>query len=358
MLRLANRRFFCTLHKASMLNREEDSTYTAPKEEAIQEDSIFTDVIMSTDGTDELNLVSGTSRDLHFMNSVDISNMANAISPIHYENLPTGKSTFGMWEFVAYLDEVFTNQWFYLADELGLGMGAGLMVACLGARLAFVPLLCYTQITGIKMKLLQPDIDDIQTSMKRHMKEGNREATKVERAKLKQLRAKHGIYPMLSLMNLLQMPVHITWISLVNRVSFNYDVHRGIMTDGFLWFKDLSAPDPYGILPFVGASLTFLNILSTSTTNLNPTMRKLRRYMFLLPVLTIPVWMTFPAAFNLYWMSTSVVQLIILNLFRNLKFRQMLGIPQYLPGTKLERMNMKRITSVDKPKLQRHKPTK
>ena len=113
------------------------------------------------------------------------------------------------------------------------------------------------------------------------------------------------------------------------------------MTEGFFWFKDLSSPDPYGILPVLGASFTFLNILSTSTTNLNPTMRKLRRYMFMLPLMAIPVWMTFPAAFNLYWMTASWMQIIVLNLFRNLKFRQMIGIPQYLPGSKLEKINMR-----------------
>lgn len=159
------------------------------------------------------------------------------------------------------------------------------------------------------------------------MQQGNREASKVERAKIKVIRGKHGVYPSISMMNIAQMPVHITWISLVNRMSFNYDQNPGILTEGFLWFRDLSSPDPMGVLPVVGAMITFLNILSTSTTNLNPTMRKLRRYMFVLPLMTIPVWMTFPAAFNLYWMSISSVQLIILNLFRNLKFREIMGIP-------------------------------
>ena len=121
-------------------------------------------------------------------------------------------------------------------------------------------------------------------------------------------------------------------------MAFNYP---GLLTDGgFLWFKDLSSPDPLGVLPVIGASVTFMNIMSTSTTNLNPTMRNLRRYMFILPLMTIPVWMTFPAAFNIYWLSVSSLQLIVLNLFRNFKFRSYMGIPQFLPGTKLERMNL------------------
>ena len=45
-------------------------------------------------------------------------------------------------------------------------------------------------------------------------------------------------------------------------------------------------------------------------------------------------------------MTTSGLQLIILNLFRSDRFRRFLGIPQYLPGSKLERMNTK-VTRVN-----------
>jgi 60Kd inner membrane protein len=156
---------------------------------------------------------------------------------------------------------------------------------------------------------------------------------------------------MISMLNIFQMPVHLVYISMINRLSFNYDLNPAILTDGFLWFKDLSAPDPYGILPLIGGLVSLLNILSTSTTNITPTMRKLRKYVYVLPLISVPIWMTFPAAFNLYWISSSLIQLIILNLFRNLKFRTMIGIPEYLPGTKLEQMNTKSSMNVIKPKV-------
>ena len=150
--------------------------------------------------------------------------------------------------------------------------------------------------------------------------------------------------------NIFQMPVHLVYISMINRLSFNYDINPNILTDGFLWFKDLSAPDPYGILPLLGGVVSLLNILSTSTTTVTPTMRKIRKYLYFLPLISVPIWMTFPAAFNLYWISSSLVQLIILNLFRNMRFRKFIGIPEFLPGTKLEAMNIKTATTVLKPK--------
>jgi membrane protein insertase Oxa1/YidC/SpoIIIJ len=95
--------------------------------------------------------------------------------------------------------------------------------------------------------------------------------------------------------NVFQMPVHLVYISMVNRLSFEFDANPAILTDGFLWFKDLSAPDPTGILPLIAGVISLLNILSTTTTSLTPTMRKIRKYVYVLPLISVPIWMTFPA---------------------------------------------------------------
>ena len=83
-----------------------------------------------------------------------------------------------------------------------------------------------------------------------------------------------------------------------------------------------------------------LNMLNTTTTNSNTVMRKMRRYIMIMPLISIPIQMTFPAAFNLYWMASSSVQLAILLAFRQDSFRRFLGVPDYLPGTKLEKQQI------------------
>jgi membrane protein insertase Oxa1/YidC/SpoIIIJ len=80
--------------------------------------------------------------------------MLNAITPTHVDNLVEGGSTYGFWESLKYMDGIFTDQWLYVANDLGLGMGAGLILTSLGVRCLFIPILMYTQISGIKMKLL------------------------------------------------------------------------------------------------------------------------------------------------------------------------------------------------------------
>ena len=165
----------------------------------------------------------------------------------------------------------------------------------------------------------------------------NREAAKVERAKLKRLRKLHGIYPSISMFNLLQLPLHMTYISLINKLSYSYDITPAMLTEGFLWFRDLSSPDPFSILPIMGGVLNVLNMLNSTVSNTSPTMRKFRRYIIVLPLISIPIQMTFPVAFNLYWIASSSVQLAILLAFRQDRFRHFMGVPDYLPGSKLER---------------------
>lgn len=155
----------------------------------------------------------------------------------------------------------------------------------------------------------------------------------------------HGIRPFISAFNIFQLPIHFVFISQINRIAYDFTINPAILTDGVLWFKDLSAPDPYGILPIAGAALSLLNIMQTSSSGGAPIFRKFKKFFKFFPIIAVPVWMTFPAAFNIYWMCSAFCQLTILSLFRIASVRKFFGIPRYLPNSKLERLNVKqRIT--------------
>jgi membrane protein insertase Oxa1/YidC/SpoIIIJ len=116
----------------------------------------------------------------------------------------------------------------------------------------------------------------------------------MERHKMKLQRKQHGIYPFISMFNIFQPPVHLVYISMINRLAFNYEINPAILNEGFFWFTDLSSPDPTGILPVLGGLVSLLNLLTTSTTNTSTFMRKIKRYIYIFPLISIPVWMTFP----------------------------------------------------------------
>jgi membrane protein insertase Oxa1/YidC/SpoIIIJ len=85
-------------------------------------------------------------------------------------NLPVGTPTFGFWEFLSYTDTALYDWWMLCAEPhgLGLGLGWGLIVSTLTMRALFVPSLMYSQITGFKMMLLKPDVDEMTASVKRY----------------------------------------------------------------------------------------------------------------------------------------------------------------------------------------------
>ena len=89
-------------------------------------------------------------------------------------NLTSGTSTYGLWEYISYLDDSFYELWLACAEPsgLGLGLGMGLILSSFMTKAVFTPFILYSQQVGIKMKLLQPDNDEIQASMKRYSQQG------------------------------------------------------------------------------------------------------------------------------------------------------------------------------------------
>ena len=155
----------------------------------------------------------------------------------------------------------------------------------------------------------------------------------------------HGIRPFISAFNLFQLPVHFVFISQINRLAHDFTINPAILTEGVLWFKDLSSPDPYAILPIAGGVLSLLNIMQTSASGGPGAIKKFRKFFKLMPLIAVPIWMTFPAAFNLYWLVSALCQLFILSIFRIATVRRFFGIPKYLPGSKLERLNVKKTVT-------------
>jgi len=84
-----------------------------------------------------------------------------ATMPKDVHNLIPGQSTYGFHEYVCFLDTTFYEMWLTCADGWGLGLGLGLMASSLITRLIFVPSMIYAQASGLKMKLMQPDQEEI-----------------------------------------------------------------------------------------------------------------------------------------------------------------------------------------------------
>lgn len=55
------------------------------------------------------------------------------------------------------MDEGSRELLFYCANDLNMGLGMAIIVCSIGVKLIYAPIMIFTQINAIKMKLLEPE---------------------------------------------------------------------------------------------------------------------------------------------------------------------------------------------------------
>jgi YidC/Oxa1 family membrane protein insertase len=141
------------------------------------------------------------------------------------------------------------------------------------------------------MKKLQPDIARLQ---QKYAKEPQR-----LNAEMMGLYKKSGANPLGGCLPLLlQMPV---FIALFNALRNSWELHG---TPWMLWVRDLSAKDPYYVLPIVmGAVMWVQNRLNPATVS-DPTQKMMMNWM---PVIFTVMFVSTPSGLVLYWLTSSLI---------------------------------------------------
>jgi YidC/Oxa1 family membrane protein insertase len=109
----------------------------------------------------------------------------------------------------------------YVANDLGYGFGTAILSISLAIKIFFVPLMIKTQINGIKMKLIEPEMKNFQNTIQRYSRAGDFAKVRELQGQFKQLRKLNGINNMWSVLSLTQIPILITWF-LSLRWDFDY----------------------------------------------------------------------------------------------------------------------------------------
>ncbi len=133
-----------------------------------------------------------------------------------------------------------------------------------------------------------------------------REKYKNDPAKMNQqmmaLYKKHGANPMGGcLPMLLQIPIFFA----LYRVLLNADELQG--APWILWIKDLSAPDPYFVLPVLMGLTMYIQQKITPNTMTDPMQQKI--FMWLPAIMTI-FFINFPSGLVLYWLVNNILTIL------------------------------------------------
>ena len=168
--------------------------------------------------------------------------------------------------------------------------GVAIILLTVSIKLLFVPLQYKSYKSMKDMQLVQPKVAALQTKYKDDRERLNKELIKLYRDH--KVNPVGGCLPMV-----LQMPV---FVALFNILYMTIDLRQAPF---FLWISDLSAQDPYYVLPIImGVSMVIQQKIMPTT--MDPTQAKI---MLLLPAFMTLLFLSFPAGLVLYWLTNNVI---------------------------------------------------
>ena len=166
--------------------------------------------------------------------------------------------------------------------------GAAIIILSVIIQLLLTPLSFKSFKAMAVMKKIQPEMQAIQKKYKDDPKRMN--------AEVMDLYKRHGTNPLGGcLPMLLQIPV---FFALFTALRNSWDLHGAPF---IFWIKDLSAKDPFYVMPLVMGGIMFLQQhLSPQTSD--PSQAAMMKYM---PIIFTFMFLTFPSGLVLYWLINS-----------------------------------------------------
>ena len=178
----------------------------------------------------------------------------------------------------------------YLHNVTG-NWGWSIIILTLMLQVVLFPLTYKSLKATSAMKRLQPEIARLQ---QRYAKEPGK-----LNAETMELYKKHGANPLGGCLPMLvQMPV---FIALYNALRNAWELHG---SSWILWIHDLSAKDPYYVLPLVMGGLMFAQNKLNPAAGVDPAQQKMMTFM---PVIFTVMFLNFPSGLVLYWLTNSLV---------------------------------------------------
>lgn len=190
------------------------------------------------------------------------------------------------------LGKLILNALYLLKAKTG-NYGWAIIILSLGLQVLVLPLTVKSLKSTMAMKRLQPRIAELQQKYKSDPKRLNVEMMNLY--KNSGTNPFGGCLPML-----LQLPIF--W-ALFTTLRNAYEL-RG--APWVLWIKDLSAADPYKVLPIVmGGGMYLQQRLSGAVTD--PMQRQM---MIMMPIIFVVMFMNFASGLVLYWFMNSLFMIV------------------------------------------------
>ncbi len=173
--------------------------------------------------------------------------------------------------------------------------GVAIMLLTVIVRLTLFPLLARSTKTMAMMQKLKPELDVLNEKFKDNQEQKGLATMELYR--------KHKVNPLSGcLPQLAQLPI---WWALYTTLQTSVELFHAPFT---LWWRDLSAPDPYYVLPLTLGAVMFVQSKLMPPAMPDPMQQKMMLYF--MPVFLTAISLFLPAGLALYMLTNSALAIV------------------------------------------------
>ncbi|BFZ59633.1 hypothetical protein YB2330_000647 [Saitoella coloradoensis] len=208
----------------------------------------------------------------------------------------------------------------------GLPWWGTIAAVTIGLRFALFPLFVFVARHTGKLAAIKPKQEALTDKLKRAKAEGDMVRQQELSVALRALFKNNRANPFSGfLLPALQVPIMMSFFFAL-RAMANLPV-PGFQTGGAQWFLDLTAADPYVVLPCISAAITIGSLRMGGEVGHATSTKTMNNVFQLLAVMVIPFVANLPAAVFAFWIPNAAFGFFQAALLRNPNVRKKLGIP-------------------------------
>ncbi|KAG7241587.1 hypothetical protein INR49_025507 [Caranx melampygus] len=178
--------------------------------------------------------------------------------------------------------------------DLGLPWWGAIVVGTVLARMAVFPVIVKGQREAAKLNNVLPEMTKLTNKMSEAKQSGNKFEFAKAYSELNLFQKKHDVNPLRGfLVPLVQAPIFVSFFIALRKMA--YLPVPSMQTGGMLWFPDLTAADPFYILPIaVTGTMFFILELGAESGIDNPNLRAMKTVFRIMPLVILPLTINFP----------------------------------------------------------------
>ncbi|XP_060137822.1 mitochondrial inner membrane protein OXA1L [Zootoca vivipara] len=211
--------------------------------------------------------------------------------------------------------------------DIGLPWWGAIVTGTLVARCLVFPLIVKGQREAVKLNNHMPQISELTARMNEAKNSGNKFEFAKAYTDLNLYQKTHDVNPLRGfLVPLVQAPIFISFFIALRKMA-ELPV-PSLQTGGLWWFSDLTAADPYYVLPLT-VTVTMWAILELGAESgvANPNLHIMKTVFRVMPLVILPLTISFPTVIFTYWLTSNLFSLVQVAFLRLPAVRTRLGIP-------------------------------